>query len=105
MRNLCCRETLARLRALYVTPLLWNHTLMPRILTCAFNEAILLHLLLLVALTCVQIASEIDHLAGCAGLHAGLTCLVLAKFSSLNYLFQVWRRSSRLEGDDLHRRS
>ena len=89
MRNLCCRETLARLRALYVTPLLWNHTLMPRILTCAFSEAILLHWLLLGALTCVCVASEIDHLAGLTGLHAGLSLLALAKFNLNNYLFQV----------------
>ena len=91
MRNLCRRETLARLRALYVTPLLWNHTLMPRILTCAFSEAILLHLLCVVALTCACVLGEIDHLAGCAGLHAGLSVLALAKSTIINYLFQVWR--------------
>ena len=89
MRNLCSRETLARLRASYVTPLLWNRTVMPRIVTCAFNEAILLHLLCLAVLTCVLTASEIDHLAGCAGLHAGLSGLALAKFHLINHLFQV----------------
>ena len=44
-------QTLARrARASYVTPLLCNRKLMPRIVTLAFNEAILLHLLLLGAL-------------------------------------------------------
>ena len=62
---------------------------MPRIVTCAFNEAILLHLLCLVALTCVCVLGEIDHLAGLAGLRVGLSLLALAKSTVINHLFQV----------------
>ena len=71
---------MVRCRALYLTPLMRNRAHMARVVTQAFNEAIMLHLLCLVALTCVCMAGEIDHLAGCAGLHAGLSCLALAKF-------------------------
>ena len=80
---------MVRCRALYLDPYLQNRALMPRVVTLAFNEAIMLHLLLLGALTCVCIASEIDHLAGCAGLRAGLSVLALAKFTVINHLFRV----------------
>ena len=80
---------MVRCRALYLTPLMRNRAHMARVVTQAFNEAIVLHLLCLVALTCVCMAGEIDNLAGCAGLHAGLSCLALAKFSIINHLFQV----------------
>ena len=89
MRNLCSSRVMVRCRALYLTPLLRNRAHMSRVVTQAYNEAILLQLLCLAALTCVYIAGEIDHLAGCAGLRAGLTCLTLVKFSVVNHLFQV----------------
>ena len=89
MGNLLHSHAMVRCRAVYLTPLLRNHAHRSRVVTQAFNEAIMLHLLCLAALTCVYIAGEIDHLAGCAGLHAGLTCLALAKFSLINHLFQV----------------
>lgn len=83
-------QTLARhARASYVTPLLCNRKLMPRIVTLAFNEAILLHLLLLGALVCACMASEIDHLAGMPGLRLGLSALALGIRPAKNYLFQV----------------
>ena len=66
---------MVRCRAVYLTPLLRNRARMSRIVTLAYNEAILLHLLCLAALTCVYIAGEIDHLAGLAGLRAGLSLL------------------------------
>ena len=97
MRKFCCSRTLAQQRALYVAPLVWNRTLMPRILTCAFNEAILLHLLCLVALTCVCVLGEFNQLAGCAGLHVGLSLLALAKSSINNHLFQVLVRPTGFE--------
>ena len=83
---------MVRCRAVYLTPLLRNHAHRSRVVTQAFNEAILLQLLCLAALTCVYIAGEIDHLAGCAGLRAGLSCLALAKCSLINYLFQVFMK-------------
>ena len=89
MRNSLHSHATVRCRALYLDPFLQNRALMPRVVTLAFNEAIMLHLLSLCALTCVCAAGEIDHLAGCAGLRAGLTCLALAKFYLNNYLFQV----------------
>ena len=83
-------QTLARrARASYVTPLLCNRKLMPRIVTLAFNEAILLHLLLLGALVCACMASEIDHLAGMPGLRLGLSALALGIRPAKDYLFQV----------------
>ena len=81
---------MVRCRALYLTPLLRNRAHMSRVVTQAFNEAILLQLLCLAALTCVQTASEIDHLAGLAGLRVGLSFLALAKSYLINYLFQMW---------------
>ena len=80
---------MVRCRAVYLTPLLRNHAHRSRVVTQAFNEAIMLHLLSLCALTCVCAASEIDHLAGCAGLRAGLSLLALAKSTVINHLFQV----------------
>ena len=83
-------QTLARrARASYVTPLLCNRKLMPRIVTLAFNEAILLHLLLLGALVCACMASEIDYLAGMPGLRLGLSALALGIRPAKDYLFQV----------------
>ena len=62
---------------------------MPRIVTLAFNEAILLHLLLLGALVCACMASEIDYLAGMPGLRLGLSALALGTRPAKDYLFQV----------------
>ena len=80
---------MVRYRALYLTPLLRNRARMSRIVTLAYNEAILLHLLCVVALTCACVLGEIDHLAGLAGLRVGLSLLALAKFNLDNHLFQV----------------
>ena len=89
-------QTLARrARASYVTPLLCNRKLMPRIVTLAFNEAILLHLLLLGALVCACMASEIDHLAGMPELRLGLSALALGIRPAKGYLFQVSSEAHR----------
>jgi len=80
---------MVRCRAIYLTPLLRNHARMSRIVTLAYNEAIMLHLLCVVALTCVCVLGEIDHLAGLAGLRVGLSLLALAKCIVINHLFQV----------------
>ena len=93
-------QTFARsMRASYVTPLLSNRNLMPRIVTLAFNEAILLHLLLLGALVCACMASEIDHLAGMPGLRLGLSALALGIRPAKSYLFQVADPSNHIPLD------
>ena len=89
MRDLCSSQNMVRCRALYLTPLLRNRAHMSRVVTQAYNEAILLQLLCVVALTCVCVLGEIDHLAGLTGLRAGLSVLALAKFTVVNHLFQV----------------
>ena len=84
-------QTFARhLRASYVTPLLCNRKLMPRILTCAFNEAILLHLLSLYALVLVNALAELDAGVGMPGLRLGLSALALGIRPAKYHLFQVY---------------
>ena len=71
-------QTLARhARASYVTPLLCNRKLMPRIVTLAFNQAILLHLLSLYAMVLVNTLAELDASVGMPGLRLGLSALAL----------------------------
>ena len=83
-------QTLARhVRASYVTPLLCNRKLMPRIVTLAFNQAILLHLLSLCALVLVNILAELDASVGMPGLRLGLSALALGIRPVKNHLFQV----------------
>ena len=83
-------QTFARhLRASYVTPLLCNRNLMPRIVTLAFNEAILLYLLSIFALVLVNTLSELDTSIGMPELRFGLSTIALVTRPALDHLFQV----------------
>ena len=62
---------------------------MPRIVTKAFNEAILLHLLSLYALVLVNTLAEVDASIGMPELRLGLSMLALGIRPAFNYLFQV----------------
>ena len=62
---------------------------MPRIVTLAFNEAILLYLLSLYALVLVNTLAEFDASIGMPGLRLGLSSLALGIRPVFNYLFQV----------------
>ena len=64
---------------------------MPRIVTKAFNEAILLHLLSLYALVLVNTLAEFDASIGMPGLRLGLSSLALGIRPAFNYLFQVFQ--------------
>ena len=64
---------------------------MPRIITLAFNEAILLHLLSLYALVLVNTLAEFDASIGMPGLRLGLSSLALGIRPAIDYLFQVTR--------------
>ena len=89
MRNYCTQTFARSARASYLTPLLCNRNLMPRIVTKAFNEAILLHLLSLYALVLVNTLAEFDASIGMPGLRLGLSSLALGIRPAFNYLFQV----------------
>ena len=89
-------QTLARhVRASYVTPSLCNRKSMPRIVTLAFNRAILLHLLSLYALVLVNILAELDASVGMPGLRLGLSALALGIRPAKNHLFQVAHLSNK----------
>lgn len=70
---------MARLCALYVTPLLRDLRLIGCILVQASWESIALLSVSVAALACVLLRAEVDDFAGLTGLHAGLSVAALLK--------------------------